>query len=423
MKLLRLASVVALGLLAGPVAADVASDWNEIAAATTGAGRPGGIGQTDMALSQVAAHDAFQSYEKRFEVYYAQIKPVTGSKDAAAVAAVYGVLRGFYAPQPELAALVASLDATYTTYLANNGLTGDPGLAVGEAVAAKILTLRRVNPNPLPPPNLGENAIGKWRPTQNHIGPAPLPPPAPFAVPWMADFHPFVVTGPARFRAPPPPELTSAEYTAAYNEAKALGAMTGSTRTPAQTDVAWFWLDPAGFGAQLNRALRGLAAKHVPRTGDRARLYALANLAGADAVIQAWDNKRFYNLWRPSTAINEGEFDGNPDTAGDPTWLPFTNNPPYPDYTSGANSVTAALMQSAALFFGKDNMSVVITSANPNAIKKTRTYSSFSAVMAQMVNVRIYHGIHFRFADTEARKAAKQVAEYVHDHALLPISN
>jgi hypothetical protein len=80
-------------------------------------------------------------------------------------------------------------------------------------------------------------------------------------------------------------------------------------------------------------------------------------------------------------------------------------------------------MQSAALFFGKDNMSVVITSANPNAIKKTRTYGSFSAVMAQLVNVRIYHGIHFRFADTEARIAARQVAEYVHDHALLPISN
>ena len=148
MKLYRLASVVVLGLLAGPAAADAASDWNEIAAATTGAGRPGAIGQTDMALSQVAAHDALQSYEKRFEPYYAQIKPVAGSKVAATVAAVYGVLRGFYAPQPELAALVASLDATYSTYLANNGLTGDPGLAVGEAVAAKIVTLRRLNPDP-----------------------------------------------------------------------------------------------------------------------------------------------------------------------------------------------------------------------------------------------------------------------------------
>ena len=227
-------------------------------------------------------------------------------------------------------------------------------LAVGEAVAAKIVTLRRLNPNPLPLPNFGESVIGKWRPTQNHLGAPPLPPPAPFAFPFMADFHPFVLTGPARFRAPPPPELTSARYTADYNEVKAKGALTGSTRTPEQTDIAWFWLD--NFGAQLNRALRGLAAKHVPRIGDRARLYALANLAGADAVITSWDSKKLYNVWRPVTAIQEGEMDGNPNTAGDPAWLPFTNSPPYPDYTSGANSITAGMMRAAALFFGTDNM-------------------------------------------------------------------
>jgi hypothetical protein len=83
-----------------------------------------------------------------------------------------------------------------------------------------------------------------------------------------------------------------------------------------------------------NRAIRGLAAKHLPRIGDRARLYALANLAAADAVITAWDSKKLYNLWRPVTAIQEGELDGNPNTAGDPAWLPYTNTPPYPDYTS-----------------------------------------------------------------------------------------
>ncbi len=269
------------------------------------------------------------------------------------MAAVHGVLSGLLS-QP-IGCAIASLDATYATYLANNGLTGDPGLAVGEAVAAKIVTLRRLDPNPLPPRMSAKWSLGKWRPTQNHLGPPPLPPPAPFAFPFMADFHPFVLTGPARFRAPPPPELTSARYTADYNEVKAKGALTGSTRTPEQTDIAWFWLD--NFGAQLNRALRELAAKHVPRIGDRARLYALANLAGADALITAWDSKKFYNVWRPVTAVQEGEMDGNPNTAGNPAWLPFTNTPPYPDYTSGANSVTAAMMRAAALFFGTDNMS------------------------------------------------------------------
>ena len=417
MKRLNQFAGVALSALAwsGIASADAVSDWNEIAVNATSAGRPGAIGQTDMALSQVAAHDALQSYEKRFEVYYAEIKPVAGSKVAAAVAAVHGVLVGFYP------ALAGELNALYATSLADHGLTGDPGLAVGEAVAAKILTLRRLNPDPLPLPNVGENTVGKWRPTQNHLGTPPLPPPAPFAVPWMGDFHPFVVTGPARFRSEPPPELTSARYAADYNEVKAKGALTGSTRTPAETDIAWFWLD--NFGAQLNRALRGLAAKHVPKIGDRARLYALANLAGADALINSWDSKKLYNLWRPVTAIQQGEMDGNPNTAGDPAWLPFTNTPPYPDYTSGANNVTAAMMRAAALFFGTDNMSIQITTGNPNAIKKTRTFSSFSAVMSQMVKVRILHGIHFRFADTAARKQGQEVAQYVHRHALLPIRN
>ena len=415
MRLHRLASLAVLGLLAGPAAADAVSDWNEIAVNAVSAGRPGGIGLTDMALTQVAMHDALQSYENRFEVYYAQISPVAGSKVAAAVAAVHGVLVAFYPTQ------AATLDATYATYLADNGLTGNPGLAVGEAVAARIVTLRRLDPDPLPPPNVGEMVPGKWRPTQNHLGPPPLPPPAPFAFEFMADFHPFVLTGPARFRAPPPPDLTSARYTADYNEVKAKGALTGSTRTPEQTDIAWFWLD--NFGAQLNQALRDLAAKNVPTIGDRARLYALANLSAADAVITSWDSKKFYNVWRPVTAIQEGAMDGNPNTAGKPGWLPFTNTPPYPDYTSGANSVTGAMMRAAALFFGTDNMKVTITTANPLAIKKSRTYSKFSLVSAQMVSVRVWHGLHFRFADTAARTAAEQVAEYVHDHALLPVSN
>jgi hypothetical protein len=416
-RLQNLASAVVLAAVtwSGAASADAVSDWNEIAVNATSLGRPGAIGQTDMALTQVAMHDALQSYEKRFEVYYARIKPVSGSKIAAAVAAVHGVLVAFY---PEQA---TTLNATYTTYLADNGLTGNPGIAVGEAVAAKIVTLRRKNPDPVPAGDFGENAIGKWRATQNHLGTPPLPPPAPFAFPWMGDFHPFVLTGPARFRSPPPPELTSDRYTRDYNEVKAKGALTGSTRTPEQTDIAWFWLD--NFGAVLNRGLRTLAAKHVAKIGDRARLYALANLAGADALITSWDSKKLYRVWRPSTAIQEGEFDGNPDTAGDPAWLPFTNNPPYPDYQSGANSITAGIMRAAALFFGTDNMSVELTTSNPNAIKKKRTYSSFSAVMAQMVNVRVFHGLHFRFADKEGRMGGEQSAEYVVDHALLPITN
>ena len=127
----------------------------------------------------------------------------SAARSDGTVAAGGGVLVGFYPAQ------AATLDATYATYLADNGLTGNEGLAVGEAVAAMILPLRRLDPNPLPAPFTGGTEIGQWRPTESFL-PAPPPTLAPMAVPWMASFDPFTLTGPARFRAPPPPELTSA---------------------------------------------------------------------------------------------------------------------------------------------------------------------------------------------------------------------
>lgn len=405
MKLHRLVSVVALGLLAGPVAADAVTDWNEIAILAVAAGRAGPVGQVDLALVQAAVHDAIQAYEKRFEPYYAEVKPA-GSKVAAAVAAAHGVLVGFYAGQPQ----VATLDATYATYLADKGLTGDPGVAVGEAVAALYLPLRRLDPNPPLPPFIGGTGIGEWR---------PIAPQTAMAFVQLGSFHPVTLTGPARFRAPPQPDVTSNRYTTDYNEVKAKGAAVNSTRTPEQTDIAYFWSD--NFGVQFNRAIQGLAAKHVSKIGDRARLFALANLAGADALITAWDSKKYFNFWRPQTAIQEGDFDGNPNTAGDLAWTSLIPNPPYPDYTSGANNITGAMMHALSLYFGNDNMSIKVTSAAPLAVKKTRTYSSFSAVARAVVNARVWLGIHFRFADTAARTQGQKVAEHVIDHFLLPV--
>jgi hypothetical protein len=145
-------------------------------------------------------------------------------------------------------------------------------------------------------------------------------------------------------------------------------------------------------------------------------LLALANLAMADAVITIWDSKKHYVLWRPVTAIQEGENDGNAATAGDPSWQPFLNTPPYPDYTSGANGVTGALTRSLALFFGKDDMTFTVTSDYPQATQKTRSYNRFSDMASDMVNVRIYHGIHFRFADEASREQGTKVADWAFGH-------
>jgi vanadium-dependent haloperoxidase-like protein len=401
---------------AAPAWGDAVTDWNEIAQAAIVTGRPGPIGVMDSALVQVAVHDAVQAIDGRFEPYHAEVKGAKGSRSAAAASAAHAVLVGIYPAQ------AAQLDATYFNYLATHGLSNDPGLQVGEKVAAAILPLRRVDPNPLPAPFIGGTGIGQWRPTPSFIGNPPAPPSgAPMAVHWMSAFDPFTLTHATRFRADPPPALTSDRYTRDYNEVKRLGSFASTERTAEQTDIAYFYTD--NFVAQWNRALRGIANKRLQRTGDSARLFALANLAMADALITCWDTKKFYFVWRPMTAINEGENDGNPNTAGDPSWQPLINNPNYPDYSSGANNVTAAAMRATSLFFGRDRLVFDVTSNAPLAVKKTRTYARFSDAEQDVVNARIYLGIHFRFADTTARAQGERVADHAFHHFLLPLDD
>ena len=330
--------LMAVALLGGatPALADAVVDWNEITVQAVSAGRPGPIGAVDIALVQVAVHDAVQAIDQQFEPYHAEIdtgrgERAQGRRSAAIAAAAHDVLVGIYPAQ------AATLDTTYFNYLANKGLDSDPGLLVGQQVAARILPLRRANPNPLPPPFVGGTGVGTWRPTPSFLGNPPAPAPfSPMATPWMADFDPFTLTSPTRFRAPPPPALTSGRYTRDYNEVKESGALVSTKRTAEQTDLAYFYVETAPV--LWNRALRGIAARYLRKSSDTARLFALANLATADALITCWDSKRFFAVWRPITAIREGEADGNPATVGDPAWQPLINNPNYPDYTSGANS-------------------------------------------------------------------------------------
>ena len=123
-----------------------------------------------------------------------------------------------------------------------------------------------------------------------------------------------------------------------------------------------------------------------------------------------------------SAAAGEMHYDGNARTAGDPAWQPLINNPPYPDYTSGANVVAGAVTRTLQLFFGRDDIPFTLTSNAPAAIKKSRSYGRFSAAAAQVVNARVLLGIHFRFADEAGRTQGRSVAEFVYDHYLLPVS-
>jgi hypothetical protein len=401
-----------LGLPAS-ASADAVSDWNAIAvqATVTGA-RPGATGVLDIAMVQAAVYDAVQAIEKRYQPYYVDIPGASGSPTAAAAKAAHDVLVNRFPAQ------AAILDLTYQQYLLNHGLLDtDPGVAVGATAAAGIIALRACDgsfPVPAPPPFIGGTDPGVWRPT----------PPANAAMlaPWLSNVTPFTLTRPSQFRAEPPPALTSREYARDYNEVKALGALNNSSRTPEQTDLAQFWA--ANYPVLWNQVLRDIAGAHVDNISDSARLFALVDLAMADAIITAWNTKKFYVVWRPSTAIQEGNNDGNSRTIGDSSWLPLIVNPPYPDYSSGANNISSATLKAFALFFGTDRMTFSVTTTNTGpTIQDTRTFNRFSDARQEVVDGRIYEGIHFRFADEAARKQGGQVASWAFKNFLRPLKD
>jgi len=414
---LPLTALVVLLAGAAPAKSDAVLDWNAIAAQTIFAGgRPGPSAVLDLAVVQATVHDAVQAYDRRFEPYATDIEDASGSPAAAVARATRDVLVNRFPAQ------AGSVEAAYVAYLAAQGLDAtDPGVMVGQEVAAGMIALRTGDgsfPQPPPPDFVGANLPGVWRPTPSFL-PGPPPSLAPMAAPWLAEVTCFALHDPAQFQPSPPPALNSGRYRRDYNEVKSLGRDVGSTRTPEQTQLAYFWAE--NFFAQWNRALRAIAETYLDNMGDRARLFALAWLAAADGVIVTWDAKIRYVYWRPVTAIQEGNNDGNPGTLGDPDWRPFINTPNYPEYSSGANALTGGITRILALFFGTDQVTFTVTSNNPLANPNARTYQRFSDAAADVVEARIYQGIHFRTADVVARRLGRQIARWVFEHSLRPL--
>ena len=395
-----------LGAAAPAGAADVVTDWSAITISTIGAGAPvAGPGRLiEYAMVHIAIHDAVQAIQQRFETYSPGITPTTGSVIAAAAKAARDVLVNRFPAQ------TTTLDAAYSNYLAAHQVAAnDPGIAAGAQAAAAIIQGRVGDGTyPVPAPIfMGGTAPGQWRPTVFDAAGAPVP----MGVAWMATAKPFAVMHSNQFFAAKPPRITSRHYTRDYNEVKALGRDVGSTRTPEQTAIATFH---SGNTVVLwNQTLRALADRYVTNVGDSARLFALVNVAMADAAMTAWQQKIQYNFWRPDTAIQLGDSDGNRATVGDPTWRPLFPNPNYPDYTSGANSLSGAATEVLRLFFRTDR--VDFSMVGPTS---SRFFTRFSDAANEVIEARMYMGIHFRFADTGARSSAMRVGRWVYRYYL-----
>jgi membrane-associated phospholipid phosphatase len=195
---------------------------------------------------------------------------------------------------------------------------------------------------------------------------------------------------------------------------KAWGTVNSTNRTPEQTAIARFWSDfsytvtPPGH---WNQIAQNVVTNRQTSLLESARLFALLNIAMADAGIIAWDAKYVYNFWRPVTAIQEADTDGNADTEPDANWTSLLNTPPFPEYISGHSTFSSAAATVLTSFCGTDQVSFTVGSdALPGVF---RSYNSFAAAAEEIGLSRIYGGIHFLSADLDGLEAGHRLGNYV----------
>ena len=427
--LLALLFALALVALASPTVtrADAVTDWNAIAstAIVTNAGQPPPVSALSFAMVQGAVYDAVNAIDRGYQPYLVQPSAnPTDSKEAAAATASFRVLVGF----PDLPGLfpaqLPTLQPQYDAYIAK--LPDNPpgsrvaGITIGETTARAMLEARLNDGRFGPPPQLYPPAPGIWRPTPPNFANDPAP--------WVGNVRPFLVPSAEMLRTDGPNALTSADYAEDFNEVKELGSLTSITRTADQTDAAIFWQDHAI--ALYNRIFRTLVASQGLDIVNSARLFATENLAAADAQIGCWKDKYYWQFWRPITAIREADTDCNPATQADPTWLPLFDpttsvcnppllfTPPFPDHPSGHACATSAFVHTLKNFFGTDRIGF---SAFSNKSCTTRSFDRFSHVLKEVIDARVWAGIHFRTADTQGAVLGKQVAHYLKKHYFQPV--
>ena len=388
------------------VDSQVIRDWNATMVATivVDAGKANAEAFMWFGFIQAAVYNAVVGITRDYELYQWDRRGSRhASPEAAAAAAAHDALL-YYFPGSK-----ARLDAQLASSLAGvtDGSAEQQGVKYGQAAAARLIQLRSNDGRNAPITFDQAPAKGVWRPTPPTF--------TPFFDPWLGQVKPMMMTSSTQFRPGPPPALTSALYTKDFNEVKAVGAKVGSTRTAQQTETALFTTDIAIGPYQA--ALRDLTARRGMDISDTARLFAAVDMSVTDAIIAVWDSKYHYGYWRPITAIQLADTDGNDDTLEDPAWEPLVANPPYPDYVSGFNGVTGAYTGSLSRILGAGQLDLYITSATAGV---TRHYMTASALNKDGIDGRVYLGLHFRTADEVAIDMGTQVANWGLDHYFQP---
>ncbi|MCC7181652.1 MAG: hypothetical protein IT177_24950 [Acidobacteria bacterium] len=429
-------SIVLLSILALPglAAADVVTDWNRIAelvAPRFGAPQPQSRVQ---AMVQIAVHDALNAIDPRYDRYTSlALGDPDASPDAAAAAAARQTLLGLLAPLPNSTAKQDAIDLIEAAYVATVGAgpydsATQAGIDIGDDAAEAILALRVGDgsdtphlPYTLPP------GPGVYQPTPNPEFPAVITP----SFAGWAHVTPFVLRHGAQFEVGPGAifDLAGAEYARQYNEVKQVGSsrVRGLLPDSEESDIARFW---PGGGSNWNLTAREIVSGRGLDRWQHARLFALLNIAQADALIanQTW--KYVHTFWRPVTAIRWAD-DGNPDTESDPNWRPFLVTPPYPDFPCALPSATGAAAETLRQFFGTDHVPFTRTftaSAVPLPAPMTtlpakvisRSFETLSEAVAEAQSARVYAGIHFREGCRAGARQGTQVGRFVVRQSLRP---
>jgi hypothetical protein len=237
--------------------------------------------------------------------------------------------------------------------------------------------------------------------------------------PAIADAKPFGIEDGASFRAGPPPELASSQYAAAYDEVKAYGATTGSSRSEDQSHEARWWYEFSEMG--WNRIANQLARQRDVELYPAARMFALVNIGMADAYVAVWNAKRHYDSWRPYTAIRAGDADGNATTEPDGAWEPFCVTPPVWEYPSAHAMQSAAAAEMLASALGSDSLSFTATSTTAPPERPERSFTSFHGAAAEAADSRVMCGIHFRFATDAGLEQGRALARSILERRLRPV--
>lgn len=405
--------VVALG---GNLRADVVTSWNSAALDAIRLSRTAPPrASRDLAILHVAIYEAVNGIARTHTSYSVRSTgPASASREAAASAAAHRVLTALYTNR----AMATHFDQVFAETLLT--LRDSPqvraGVAWGRATADQILMARA---------NDGSDSViaapvgtgpGQWQPTPPAF--------APYLFPQWGLVTPFALKNGAQLRSAGPPALTSSTWAEEFNEVKALGAAVGSVRTPEQSTIALFWADGAGTETppgHWNHIAQDVSAARGNSLEENARLFALLNIAMADAAICAWDAKLAFNFWRPITAIRNADLDGNPDTTADLNWSSFIPTPPFPDFVSGHSTFSGAAASILAFFYGTDEVGFTTRSdALPGMV---RSFASFSEAADEAALSRLYGGIHYRSANDSGLAAGLAIGEWTFTRFLTPKGN